>query len=1596
MDTEGFQEEFLLETPDPEDILKRHIARLEEELQTPLLQTPLSLQSSSRETSPISQNHLKNANQDRKDIQISQNQSPNSPLKSRDIPSVLDLDITSREQDVKDEKRKKQRFVGWKTENSINNDVDKEKTSEKIKPSQSETRISPVDTTSSHSDQGTSPIQFTGHIEKGSSPVEKKVFPAQIPESRNTPPTFELVLGRKEIHTKDASASSESRLTLYSTQDVDITIRSESHISVTTTRKEADGTQVSETIDMNSRVTAENQEKAYIISPETNKEKKREDTVIFSSKKSVYRYDSQDAVSPNFESPITDESVSHHMTDLGISLTRGTATTTSDTLTSPALLPPRVVPFYSDTAVDIELEEAELTDAGLSPIHNDDSSSMDIAFSEVTRTQYTDTASSPMELKATENVALSPVQVMTSDTGCVTETIYTCDTGISPIDAGSFQPLPEIPMSTGDVKAIVKLIEEKTITQPSDVKRSLGLDPLKDNDNRERKISTTETVSVKESVIQSTVETESSEDKLDSNKDKALKRISINSDEESEEDRRPKVKELQKIFLEKEDNLIKVSTALNLEQDLDEYDDLGFPKISTVIDSIEKRIADEQDRKEYAPPKALEEQLNEVVLSQQQILQQISGGLSEKIISDIPSNTKKKSGMESKLQEILNIETNALKKIDSALNRQYDSVLEPSNEDTDQDTSTSRIIDESKASDISSPAKSVEPDVLKKIGSVLDVGRNGASTEHKIDKDVVCIKERTMEEIIAQLEAEVRETECMEEKKVLDIDDTDDSKKNVRPDVKIKDVEIIETCEKRRFLTGEISDEEGSPKKTKSKCDAKTLVLDKDIKTFLDEENELVEKILSTKPQATTSVTSHEERQQVVEEVIVPKKVKYNANEKDSENLDPDQQNLDLDEDDDDSLDSFISRTEKISNEKDVRTLLSYAKEFTRQIKEDVKLLRPDLTPTPEEKEILLLKLSESYEMLNQDTKFVPDQENDKVQNNEELKDELMKSILELKDFPKSEFEKIENKRLTSITEKEVLCKQNDFNTLSTDSTISKTINEVKDIKQKLMEISIHEHEKLSKENISTLSTIISTVNEEERSINTIDSSTKKIVETTKKSEKITIESLTKDLEKTDDLKKVQSFKITSDRRENELLQGITHLEERIEQEREKIIGHFSSLDDELTLELQRITNTIDKTDETPSEVDVEKELQLGSINIEETKKVQIPDIDSKTTKDSEKSTTIDSSTTKDMVEEIKEIHITDKDEKLTTENIPSDNIEVVKDLHAKSIILEETKEGHLPATAKHAEYDFTISDKVEKQNLDKDTIIDAVKTETVIEEQKKETEKIVQDTKLDEIHTKVEKDSIKSEKSLTIDIPERKEMREVIDEDKKPILEKVEKTPHIDIKPTKDDFKISDEIEKLTEHKYEKKTPDQENTQTLDIKDKVEKSNLDKKDNIEKTTLDKEDKVVKQGTDKDVISGAIFEKLKHDLQEKVEKPIEKVDTFSILTFEKGDKVKKHKTTIENKEEKPRLEKEDMIMKPTFEIADDASPVDKIEKLTNVKEDIISDKIMTPTPDKDAILVDDKEKPTTEKSHLMSPPKRVLRVMFFPFYRVLMCLSVVI
>uniref|UniRef100_A0A182X3C4 Uncharacterized protein n=1 Tax=Anopheles quadriannulatus TaxID=34691 RepID=A0A182X3C4_ANOQN len=318
------------------------------------------------------------------------------------------------------------------------------------------------------------------HSNRGTSPMDEVV---ESPDSvhsarfgRGESPAIRLVIGRKEIKTSDTSAITESRLTVYGHKDVEISISSQSTISLTTTHTSKDGrdktTEVSSSGGEVKEVSSGKRYKQFklVDDPDSEQtERKRDEAVSFSKKKSVYLFGSFDSSSG---SPITETSVSQHVTDTGISLTRGF----TETMTSPGVISSSVeeknkkVSIITDTAVDVEIEELELTDAGLSPILPDEAdvtADFQLAEEDV---HFAHTGTSPMDFEEhSVSAALD-----TSEAATLTDRVETKDASNSPLDVHitsilkrDVSKLTDEELLTGrrgsgDVKAKIKMLEQSS------------------------------------------------------------------------------------------------------------------------------------------------------------------------------------------------------------------------------------------------------------------------------------------------------------------------------------------------------------------------------------------------------------------------------------------------------------------------------------------------------------------------------------------------------------------------------------------------------------------------------------------------------------------------------------------------------------------------------------------------------------------------------------------------------------------------------------------------------------------------------------------------------------------------------------------------------------------------------------------------------------------------------------------------------------------------------------------------------------------------------------------------------------------------------
>ncbi|KAF2899172.1 hypothetical protein ILUMI_07003, partial [Ignelater luminosus] len=502
-------------------------------------------------------------------------------------------------------------------------------------------------------------------ITRGTSPIDKKGItptpdPSPITSSgRHGTPTLELVIGHKEVRTREASAIAENRLTLYGTRDVEISIKSQSHISVTTTRRDSSGMETSERVDVGMTASAgtgesRSPEPEEISTPPTEKQdvyiippteviteipiKKREETVNFSGTQQIYTYESiESKIDSTIGSPASEESISHHITDTGISLTRGTIT---DTMTSPVRHAPGFTPgplttgFISDTT---EQEENELTDAGLSPIQADEFPATAADLEEAT--QYTDAGTSPVEF---------PVD--TSEAATLTDKIETKDASNSPTrpeesaTAEKIQKDDEIlskRRSSGEVKAKIKLIEEQVSKSPTHLdfirkKRDIvdSEDEISSIKEEEALRGSTETLAQLEDDTKYLSDSdridaqpsEISSEEVPSKSEETSKLYSVSTPAKHIG---PKIAELQKIFSKSSDHedsgdeeyipkktfpqkttkVVTVektpipSVTQRTEDEPAVYD--VVPHISEVIRNIEKRIATEATEKGVSSPKHL-------------------------------------------------------------------------------------------------------------------------------------------------------------------------------------------------------------------------------------------------------------------------------------------------------------------------------------------------------------------------------------------------------------------------------------------------------------------------------------------------------------------------------------------------------------------------------------------------------------------------------------------------------------------------------------------------------------------------------------------------------------------------------------------------------------------------------------------------------------------------------------------------------------------------------------------------------------------------------------------------------------------------------
>ncbi|XP_055373560.1 titin-like [Condylostylus longicornis] len=291
-------------------------------------------------------------------------------------------------------------------------------------------------------------------------------------EKESDIPSLKLIIGRKEVKTKDATAVSESLLTLYGHQDVEISITSESKICLTTDDHSSGRKSTKHTTEYITKTTDIKNDTKRVRIQRTSEavsggEKPTE--VNFSKLKSIHIYQSTDSIS---ESPNSDQSFSQpNISDTGISITRGFTETATSPLTKSYSEEPtsgkRYKGIVTDTGLDVEIEELEMTDAGLSPIQQDDittniSTTFPTDDDQINdRTYSINQGTSPVDFDDT---------IDTSEAGTLTDRVEFKDASLSPLDADSSVKTPISGMTddeilikrhgSGDVKEKIRLIEE--------------------------------------------------------------------------------------------------------------------------------------------------------------------------------------------------------------------------------------------------------------------------------------------------------------------------------------------------------------------------------------------------------------------------------------------------------------------------------------------------------------------------------------------------------------------------------------------------------------------------------------------------------------------------------------------------------------------------------------------------------------------------------------------------------------------------------------------------------------------------------------------------------------------------------------------------------------------------------------------------------------------------------------------------------------------------------------------------------------------------------------------------------------------------------
>ncbi|KAK9878034.1 hypothetical protein WA026_020662 [Henosepilachna vigintioctopunctata] len=216
-----------------------------------------------------------------------------------------------------------------------------------------------------------------------------------------------------------------------------------------------------------SRIEDGSEENIINANDSTDSTRENEISIVYEPAKSNPIY----AKETNIESFKNDDSASHYISDTGI-FTRDESLTEDEQLKlnqpdpiSDTTLKHETADFTFD-AGGYNFEDAELTDAGMSPILPDESVLAE------SNEYFTDAATSPIDFS--DSCSHPSQKIETSETGTSTDQVGTKDASNSPISCedSNYSSLSEKMSSnyerkgSGDVKFIIKYLEEKIISKP--------------------------------------------------------------------------------------------------------------------------------------------------------------------------------------------------------------------------------------------------------------------------------------------------------------------------------------------------------------------------------------------------------------------------------------------------------------------------------------------------------------------------------------------------------------------------------------------------------------------------------------------------------------------------------------------------------------------------------------------------------------------------------------------------------------------------------------------------------------------------------------------------------------------------------------------------------------------------------------------------------------------------------------------------------------------------------------------------------------------------------------------------------------------------